>query len=123
MNSISGLVFFVKDLNKTVKFYEKVGFHFKQREPNWATAYLNWFWMEFVAFDKAEPTVYKKQLDKHQGSNLLVHISVQNVDEFYDNVMAKGLKPSSAPQDFHWGRREFVIRDPDGYKIVFFQKI
>lgn len=33
-----------------------------------------------------------------------------------------GMKPSSEPRDWPWGRREFVLRDPDGYKLVFFKK-
>jgi len=51
-----------------------------------------------------------------------VNISVQSVDEFYEAMLAKGLKPSSEPLDFPWGRREFVLADPDGYKLVFFSK-
>ncbi len=45
------------------------------------------------------------------------------MDEFYEAMLAKDIKPASAPQDFSWGRREFVIRDPDGYRLVFFQKL
>ena len=126
MNSISGILFLVKDLDKTAEFYEKLGFNFKTRTPEYATAYLNWFWMEFVAQDKAEKSVFQKEADidsEHKGAGLFVHISVQNVDEFYEAMLAKGLKPSSESQDFAWGRREFVIRDPDGYRLVFFQKI
>lgn len=122
MNSISGLVLFVKDIDKTIEFYEKLGFNFKTRTADHATAYLNWFWMEFVAEDKAEPSVFQGQLDEHRPGNIFVHISVQDVDEFYEALLAKGLKPAAEPRDFSWGRREFVIRDPDGYKLVFFEK-
>ncbi len=127
MNSISGLLFLVKDLDKTAEYYEKLGFNFKNRTADYATAYLNWFWLEFVAQDKAEKIVFQKEADlepgKQRGAGLFVHISVQNVDEFYEAMLAKGLKPASEPQDFTWGRREFVIRDPDGYRLVFFQKL
>ena len=122
MNSVSGLVFFVKDLDKTVQFYEKVGFQFKDSTPEYAKAYLNWFWVEFVARDSAEKTVFQKQLEAHDGGNLFVHVSVQNVDEFHEALLSKGLQPSSEPKNFDWGRREFVLSDPDGYKLVFFQK-
>ncbi len=124
MKCISGIVCFVKDIRKTAEFYEILGFEFKTRTPDFATAYLNWFWIEFVAQDKAEKSVFQKELDLNQkGTNLFIHISVEDVDEFYESIISKGLKPSSKPKDFHWDRREFIVRDPDGYKLVFFQKI
>ncbi len=123
MKSISGILCFVKDIKKTVEFYETLGFDFKSRNPDYATAYLSWFWIEFVKEDKAEQSVFKKEIDfECAGPNLFVHISVENVDDFYDGLLEKGLKPSCKPQSFVWGRREFILRDPDGYKLVFFQK-
>lgn len=127
MNSVSGILCFVQDLDKTIEFYEKLGFIFKERTSvDFATARLNWFWMEFVKRDKAEPSVFQKEVktddSKLGGAGLFVHISVQDVDEFYTALVEKGLKPSSDPKDFPWGRREFVLRDPDGYKLVFFSK-
>ncbi len=115
----------VDDLDKTVEFYEKLGFLIKEKETNYAKVYVNWYWMEFVAKDKAEPTVFKKaaNLDTaNKGSGIFVEVSVSDTDEFYDSLTAKGIKPASKPQDFDWGRREFVVIDPDGYKIVFFTK-
>lgn len=127
MKSISGILCFASDLNKTAEFYESLGFEFKKRTQESAAAYLNWFWIEFVAQDKAEKSVFQKEIDidhaNYNGAGLFVHISVENVDEFYKAALAKGLKPSSKPKNFPWGRREFVLRDPDGYKLVFFQKI
>jgi hypothetical protein len=32
------------------------------------------------------------------------------------------LKPEDVPKDIPQGRREFMLRDPDGYKLVFFTK-
>jgi len=59
----------------------------------------------------------------NKGAGLYLYISVDNVDKFYKKLLSKKLKPSSAPRDWPWGNREFVIRDPDGYKLVFFKRI
>jgi hypothetical protein len=32
------------------------------------------------------------------------------------------MKPDGAPEVRDSGNREFVLRDPDGYKLAFFQK-
>lgn len=57
------------------------------------------------------------------GAGQYIHINVENVDEFYEDLLVKGLQSLSKPQDFPWGHREFVLRDPDGYKLVFFTEL
>ena len=47
---------------------------------------------------------------------------IEKTADFYKGLIAKGLKPSSKPRDWPWGNREFVIRDPDGYKLVIFKR-
>jgi catechol 2,3-dioxygenase-like lactoylglutathione lyase family enzyme len=126
IKSISGLVFYVQNIEDTKKFYEELGFKFATNTGDeYIKAYINWFWVEFVAQDKAEKSVFHKEADmeaQHKGAGSFVEISVDNVDEFYEDVKSKGLKSSSEPKDWPWGRREFVLRDPDGYKLVFFTK-
>jgi len=38
------------------------------------------------------------------------------------SVLAAGMKPDAEPEKRPSGNREFVLRDPDGYKLAFFQK-
>lgn len=47
MKSVSGIVCYVKDINKTAKFYEALGFKFDKREPDHISIRLNWFWIDF----------------------------------------------------------------------------
>jgi hypothetical protein len=37
-------------------------------------------------------------------------------------VLAKGMKSLGEPEVRPSGNREFILRDPDGYKLAFFQK-
>ena len=110
INSISGVVRYVKDVDATAAFYENLGFRSK-READYATCYVNWFWVEFHKNEGAAP----------QASEQLA-VSVEGIDEFYEALVAKGIKPESEPQDQPWGRREFTVVDPDGYKLLFFKK-
>lgn len=125
MKSVAGVICLVKDLEKTVEFYEALGFTFKKRVPDVAaTAYLNWFWIEFLLEDKVVTEDYKEDVAvTPKGAGQYIHISVDDVDAFYEALIAKGLQPSAQPQDFPWGHREFVLRDPHGYKLVFFSKL
>jgi catechol 2,3-dioxygenase-like lactoylglutathione lyase family enzyme len=111
IKSISALVFHVKDLDKTQKFYEDLGFRFETRKGDYLKAYINWFWVEF----------YKGEADT-KGAGVYIQLSVDDVDEFYKDIVAKGMKPESEPKDIPAGRRDFLLLDPDGYKLVFFTK-
>ena len=123
VKSVAGIVCYVKDITKTAEFYESLGFQFTKREPNHVAVRLNWFWISFLPINKEEKPEFQKEAHlNNKGAGLYLYINVENVDDFYESLISKGLKPSSQPRDWPWGNREFVIRDPDGYKIVFFKK-
>ena len=126
IKSVSGITCYVKNLTKTSKFYETLGFEIRKREVDHITAYSNWFWIDFLAIDKNEQAErYGRSKDADLGSKgagLFLYISVDNVDEFHQAMLSKGLKPSTKPQDQPWGNREFIIRDPDGYRLVIFKR-
>lgn len=121
--SISGLVCYVKDTKQTADFYQMLGFHLDKNEPDHVSVRLNWFWIDFHPQDKEDkPDFQKEAVLEPKGAGQFLYIKVDDVDAFYQDLLAKGLKPSSEPRDWPWGNREFVLRDPDGYKLVFFQK-
>ena len=122
MKSISSLTFYVQDLEATAAFYEALGFRFGTHDDTQLVVYLNWFSMKFLPQAQEEHSEFIKEANLfNKGAGMYVNIKVDNVDEFYDAVVSKGMKPSSKPRDWPWGNREFALRDPDGYKLVFFQ--
>lgn len=125
MKTVAGVICLVKELEPSIAFYEALGFEFKKQVPGVAaTAYLNWFWIEFLLQDKVVTEEYKEDVKvSPKGAGQYIHINVEDVDTFYEMVLEKGLHPSSLPQDFPWGHREFVLKDPSGYKLVFFSKL
>jgi uncharacterized glyoxalase superfamily protein PhnB len=123
IKSVSGITCFVKNLNKTAVFYETLGFEIRKREANHIIAYSNWFWVDFLAMGKDERTKSGKEtVLSNKGSGVFLYLSVDNVDEFHQYLVSKGLKPSTKPQDQPWGNREFMLRDPDGYNLVIFKR-
>lgn len=121
--SISGIVCYVKDALVTADFYEQLGFIVTKREPEHVSIRLNWFWIDFHPQDKEDkPEFQKEAVLEPKGAGQFLYIKVDDVDGFYQGLQEKGIKPSSQPKDWPWGNREFVVRDPDGYKLVFFNK-
>lgn len=122
--SIAGIVSYVKDTEKTADFYEGLGFIVTKRSSDQASVRLNWFWIDF--HDQSHESKAEFQAEavaQPKGAGTYLYVSVADVDEYYKELTQKGYKPSGEPKDWPWGNREFVLRDPDGYKLVFFKKL
>jgi predicted lactoylglutathione lyase len=108
---------YVRDLDATADFYEKLGFRLKRDEKNnQLTAYVNWFWIIFRPED-AEDRPAKGE----RGAGTYLYIKVEDMQAFYEGVQEKGFKPATEPTK-KAGMLEFELRDPDGYNLVFFWK-
>ena len=53
------------------------------------------------------------------GGTVYLYFEVENVDEFYGELKAKGVKIVSEPHTQFYGMREFMIADPDGWLLMF----
>ncbi len=125
LKSVSGFTVYVQDLNKTSKFYSDLGFLKSDEDDGLHASFrLNWFTIDFVAAKKETKEEFKTDSEaKEKGKGVYFDISVDDVDAVYKEVLELGYEPSSAPRDWPWGDREFVLKDPDGYKLVFMQKL
>jgi predicted enzyme related to lactoylglutathione lyase len=123
VNSISGITCYVEDISRTAGFYEAIGFRRGKKEPDRVTFYVNWFFVTFIAQDREEDAELRKEAElPTKGSGLFLYIKVDDVEDFHKSVLSKGMKPVGEPTAQPSGSREFMLRDPDGYKLVFFQK-
>lgn len=114
VNSIAGITCHVKDLTRAAEFYETIGFRRGKEDSNHVTFYVNWFFVTLVAQNQTEVPA--------KGAGLFLYISVDDADDFHKALLSKGLKPAGEPERQPTGYREFVLSDPDGYNLVFFQK-
>jgi len=46
-------------------------------------------------------------------------VFVENVDQLYEEIKARGAHIISAPQTMEWNIREMLVEDPDGHRIRF----
>lgn len=121
LEQMTGIVCYVADTRRTVEFYRQLGFAIDKDEPDHVSASLGDFWMDFHPQDKEDKPEFQReaQLDP-KGAGLFLYFRVTDVDAYYQELLSKNLKPSSEPRDWSWGNREFVVHDPDGYKLVFY---
>jgi catechol 2,3-dioxygenase-like lactoylglutathione lyase family enzyme len=110
----------VKDLVQTSEFYKKLGFEIISSDDT-IRIKLGDFTLEFM--DEAKVRIDKEAGMKPKGLGVFTYVEVDNVDEQYEFVVGNNVKPSSEPTSFPWGRREFAVKDPDGFKIIFYQQL
>lgn len=123
LKSVSGYGCYVADIDKTAAFYEALGFRIGEKTKEHLKVYLNWFAIDFIAAEHETKEEFLAEAHASpKGAGMYINIQVADVDEFYKGILERGMKPSSHPRDWPWGNREFVLRDPDGYKLVFFTK-
>lgn len=110
--SISALVYKVVDLDKTLAWYEGLGFRVAENNGRMAKVYVNWFSAEFHV---------TSDINDQPKDGPLVLVSV-DIKDFYEAAIKAGYQPESELEDYGFGRREFSLRDPNGYLMVFFEK-
>jgi uncharacterized glyoxalase superfamily protein PhnB/GNAT superfamily N-acetyltransferase len=103
-------ILYSSDVTKSIAYYMDVlGFEHK------------WEWGNPVTFggiskDGVE-IFFCKEGQGHPGTWLSIFI--QDVDEYYETIKAKGAKIITPPTTYEWGVREMLVEDPDGHKMRF----
>lgn len=60
---------------------------------------------------------------KGVGITLNFAMGDKSIDDFAENVVAKGISEYAGPKDQPWNARDFTVLDPDGYSLTFTQPI
>ncbi len=122
--SVSGFSIYVKDIETTAKFYDMLGFLKSKQESGYLSLRMNWYFVDFHQEDKKEvPEFYKEKDLNNKGEGIFIYLSVDDVDAYHKFLVDQGIKPASEPENTPWGNREFMVLDPDGYKLVFFKRM
>lgn len=117
----TNLLFWVQENKLSEKFYKKLGFDVTESTDGYSEIQLGSFKITLVNM-RDEDEFAGDSLAGEKGKGMYVYIRVDDVDEEYERQEKLGLKPHTTPRDWPWGNREFVLKDPDGYKLVFFTK-
>lgn len=119
---ITNLLFWVQENKLSEKFYKKLGFEVVQSDDEHSLVSLNGFAIDLVNM-RDEEKFARDSMSGDKGRGVYVYIGVDNVNMAYKKLLEQGFTPSSTPQDWPWGNREFILKDPDGYKLCFWEKL
>ena len=115
-------MFWVQENSLSTKFYKKLGFNVVRSVDDHSVVSLNGFEITLVNM-RDEDKFTKDSMSADKGRGVYVYIRVDSVDEKYKELIKLGFKPTTAPKDWDWGNREFILKDLDGYKLCFWQPI
>lgn len=121
--AVNGLMMYVTDVANSLTTYQQLGFDVLQNHaPAYGSVRLGDFLINFQ--DKRnpnDPSFMVEAMAEPKGGGLFIYIQVTDIDIFFDAIVQNGVVPTTKPRDWPSGNREFVVRDPDGYKLVFYQ--
>jgi len=119
---VTSLLLWVQENKLSEKFYKKLGFNVKRSDDKYSVVQLGGFEITLVNMrDEAE--FAKDSMASEKGRGMYIYIQVDNVDAKYDELLKSGIRPVTKPRDWEWGNREFIVKDPDGYKLCFWHPI
>jgi uncharacterized glyoxalase superfamily protein PhnB len=119
---ITNLLFWVQENKISEKFYKKLGFEIIQSDDSHSIVSLQNFSIDLVSM-RDERIFTKDSMSGDKGRGVYVYIRVDDVDQKYSQLVTSGLTPATKPKDWDWGNREFILKDPDNYKLCFWQPI
>lgn len=117
---ITNLLFWVQENTLSEKFYKKLGFETLHSDDEHSVVSLKGFNIDLVSM-RDENNFAKDSMSADKGRGVYVYIHVESVDATYADLIKLGFNPYSKPKNWPWGNREFILKDPDGYKLCFWQ--
>lgn len=108
----------VDDLQKSITFYEALGFAIDERweENGTLLGVMLRAGSTQIGLNQDD---WKKGRDRQKGLGTRLHIETSaNVDEIAARAKAAGLKLDVEPFDTPWKTRQFELTDPTGFKLT-----
>jgi len=116
----TNILLWVQENKISEKFYKKLGFEVLVSTDAYSEIQLGEFSITLVNM-RDEDEFNGDSLSGIKGKGMYIYIKVDDVDAEYNRQEKLGLKPATKPRNWEWGNREFILKDPDGYKLCFWQ--
>jgi uncharacterized glyoxalase superfamily protein PhnB len=116
-------IFTVDDLQKSIGFYEALGFTIDERweENGTLLGVMLRAGKTQVGLNQDD---WKKGRDRKKGIGMrLFMATTQNVDEMAARAKGAGIKLNSAPHDTEFKSRAFEVTDPSGFLLTISSEI
>ena len=108
--------FLVDDLERSIAFYEKLGFTFGEPwEGFYAIGQLDGLELHL----KEAPKSSHERRQRRGGEHLDAAAGVDGIEAFFEQCVANGAMIRRPLAPTAWGTKDFYVEDPDGYILCF----
>lgn len=108
--------FLVADLERSIKYYEKLGFTFGETwEGFYAIGDLDGLELHL----KEAPKNQSDRQHRRDHEHLDAAAGVDGIEAFFRQCVANGVRILRPLTPTAWGTKDFYVEDPDGYVISF----
>ena len=117
----------VHDVQKSIAFYEALGFTVDNKHENkdgmlwWADLKMGDAEIGLGAIESNDDPEYRAWVATPLGAGVILYVSVEDVDAVHEKARAAGAEIEYAPTDRSYGR-VFGCVDPDGYSLAFIKE-
>ena len=121
----------VTDLNTSLDFYKTAGFKIEYERPEDKFAFISLGEIQFMLQEIKENSKWDLgNLVYPFGNGINFQLEINNISKVYDSLKNAGYKIAFDIEE-NWyrqnskllGNKEFLIQDPDGYLLRFFEDI
>ena len=121
----------VSDLENSLKFYKTIGFKVEYDRPENKFAFISLGEIQFMIQEISDNDKWNvAPLTYPFGNGINFQLEVPNLDEIYNNLKNNNYKITFDIEE-NWyrqddkllGNKEFLVQDPDGYLLRFFEDI
>lgn len=111
---------FVSEVERSIAFYEGLGFRVAKRWRDWLILERDGvkLTLQGDSHAVAGPHYFTPHIGRRpRGTGVEIVVQVDDVDALYETAQAQGLEVVKPIEDREWGARDFRLADPDGYFI------
>jgi uncharacterized glyoxalase superfamily protein PhnB len=108
----------VDDLQKSIKFFEGLGFSISERWENDGVLFGVMIRAGDFEFGLNQDD-WKKGRDRQKGVGIRLYVTTtQDVNAIAARAKAAGISLESEPHDTEWGSRAFDVIEPSGFRLT-----
>ena len=108
----------VNDLQKSVAFFERLGFGVEERWEDNGTL-LGVMLRAGEAQIGLSQDDWKKGRDRQKGAGVRIYVTTtQDIDQLAAHAKKAGIALEAEPHDTPWGGRAFEVTEPSGFKLT-----
>jgi uncharacterized glyoxalase superfamily protein PhnB len=108
----------VNDLQKSVAFFERLGFAVEERWEDNGTL-LGVMLRAGEAQIGLSQDDWKKGRDRQKGAGVRIYVTTtQDIDQLAAHAKKAGIALEAEPHDTPWGGRAFEVTEPSGFKLT-----